>query len=52
MNVIMILNLELRIDEFSKLIKRADKKDSIEISISEQNMLLVTVGKIKNTKCD
>jgi proliferating cell nuclear antigen len=29
----------VRIDEFSKLIKRADKKDSIEISISEQNML-------------
>ena len=34
-------------DDFSKLIKRADKKDSIEISISEQNMLLVTVGKNK-----
>jgi proliferating cell nuclear antigen len=33
----------VRIDEFSKLIKRADKKDSIEIGISEQNMLLVTV---------
>ena len=40
----------VRIDEFSKLIKRADKKDSIEISISEQNMLLVTVGKNKKYK--
>lgn len=40
----------VRIDEFSKLIKRAGKKDSIEISISEQNMLLVTVGKNKKYK--
>jgi len=40
----------VRIDEFSKLIKRADKKDSIEISISEENMLLVTVGKNKKYK--
>ena len=40
----------VRIDEFSKLIKRADKKDSIEISISEQNMLLVQVGKNKKYK--
>ncbi len=40
----------VRIDEFSKLIKRADKKDSIEISISDQNMLLVTVGKSKKYK--
>lgn len=40
----------VRIDEFSKLIKRAEKKDSIEISISEQNMLLVTVGKNKKYK--
>jgi len=40
----------VRIDEFSKLIKRADKKDSIEISISEQNLLLVTVGKNKKYK--
>ena len=40
----------VRIDEFSKLIKRADKKDSIEISISDQNMLLVTVGKNKKYK--
>ncbi len=36
---------------FQNLSKRADKKDSIEISISEQNMLLVTVGKNKNIKC-
>ena len=40
----------VRIDEFSKLIKRADKKDSIEIGISDQNMLLVTVGKNKKYK--
>lgn len=40
----------VRIDEFSKLIKRAEKKDSIEISISEQNMLLVTIGKSKRYK--
>lgn len=40
----------VRIDEFSKLIKRADKKDSIEISISEDNLLLVTIGKNKKYK--
>ncbi len=40
----------VRIDEFSKLIKRAEKKDSIEISISEDNMLLVTIGKNKKYK--
>lgn len=40
----------VRIDEFSKLIKRADKKDAIEISISEENMLLVTIGKNKKYK--
>ncbi len=40
----------VRIDEFSKIIKRADKKDSIEISISDQNMLLVAVGKNKKYK--
>ena len=40
----------VRIDEFSKLIKRAEKKDSIEISISEENMLLVTIGKNKKYK--
>ena len=40
----------VRIDEFSKLIKRADKKDAIEISISEENMLLVKIGKNKRYK--
>ena len=40
----------VRIDEFSKLIKRADKRNSIEINISEDNMLLVTIGKNKKYK--
>ena len=40
----------VRIDEFSKIIKRADKKDDISISISEQDMLLVTVGSSKKYK--
>jgi len=40
----------VRIDEFSKLIKRADKSDSIEISISEDNMLLVKIGQNKQYK--
>ena len=40
----------VRIDEFSKLIKRAEKKDDIEISISENNLLLITVGKNKKYK--
>ena len=40
----------VRIDEFAKLIKRADKQDNIEISISEDNMLLVTIGKNKKYK--
>ena len=40
----------VRIDEFSKLIKRADKQDSFEISISEDNMLLVTIGNNKKYK--
>lgn len=40
----------VRVDEFSKLIKRADKKDAIEISISAENMLLVTIGKNKKYK--
>ncbi len=40
----------VRIDEFSKLIKRADKKDGIAISISEDNMLLVSIGKNKKYK--
>ena len=40
----------VRIDEFSKLIKRAEKKDSVEINISEDDMLLVSVGKNKKYK--
>jgi proliferating cell nuclear antigen len=40
----------VRIDEFSKLIKRADKKENIEISISEDNLLLVRIGKNKKYK--
>ncbi len=40
----------VRIDEFSKLIKRAEKKDSIEINISEDKMLLVAIGKNKKYK--
>ena len=40
----------VRIDEFSKLSKRAEKKDSIELGISDDNMLLVTIGKNKKYK--
>ena len=40
----------VRIDEFSKLIKRAEKKDGIEIRISDENMLLVMIGKNKKYK--
>jgi len=40
----------VRIDEFSKLIKRADKSNSIEINISDDNMLLVKIGKNKKYK--
>ena len=40
----------VRIGEFSKLIKRADKSSTIEINISEDNMLLVTIGKNKKYK--
>ena len=40
----------VRIDEFSKLIKRADKSNPIEINISDDNMLLVTIGKNKKYK--
>ena len=40
----------VRIDEFSKLIKRADKSNAIEINISDDNMLLVTMGKNKKYK--
>ena len=40
----------VRIDEFSKLVKRADKNSAIEINISDDNMLLVTIGKNKKYK--
>ncbi len=40
----------VRIDEFSKIIKRADKRDSIDISISDDNRLLVSVGRNKKYK--
>ena len=40
----------VRIDEFSKLVKRADKNNAIEINISDDNMLLVTLGKNKKYK--
>ena len=40
----------VRIDEFSKLIKRADKSNAIEINISDDNMLLVTIDKNKKYK--
>ena len=33
----------VRIDEFSKLIKRADKNNAIEINISDDNMLLLSL---------
>lgn len=40
----------VRVDEFSKLIKRAGKKDDIAISISEENMLVVAIGANKKYK--
>ena len=40
----------VRIDEFSKLIRRADKTNDIQINISDDNMLLVTIGKNKRYK--
>ena len=40
----------VRIDELSELIKRAGKKDGIEIGISEDNMLLVSIGTNKRYK--
>lgn len=33
----------VRIDEFSKLIKRADKKDKVEVSIGENSMLVIRI---------
>ena len=40
----------VRIDEFSKLIKRAEKSDGVEINISDDSMLHVSVGKNKKYK--
>ena len=40
----------VRIDEFSKLIKRAEKSEGIEINISDDNMLHVAIGKNKKYK--
>jgi len=40
----------VRIDEFSKLIKRAEKNEGIEINISEDSMLHVSIGKNKKYK--
>ena len=40
----------VRIDEFSKLIKRAEKSDGIEINISDDSMLHVSIGKNKKYK--
>ena len=37
----------VRIDEVAKLIRRADKKDSITIGLSDDNKLLVTIGENK-----
>ncbi len=39
----------VRIDEFSKLIKRAEKSESIQISIAD-SMLLIVIGKNKQYK--
>ena len=40
----------VRIDEFSKLIKRAEKSDGVEINISDDSMLHVAIGKNKKYK--
>ena len=37
----------VRVDEFSKVIKRAEKNESIEISISDDSMLQILIGKNK-----
>lgn len=43
------MNFGVRIDEFSKIIKRADKKDGITLSISDAT-LIVQIGKNKKYK--
>ena len=40
----------VRIDEFSKIIKRAEKSEGIEINISEDSMLSASIGKNKKYK--
>ena len=40
----------VRIDEFGKIVKRADKKEDIEISLADQDMLLMAVGRNKKYK--
>lgn len=40
----------VRIDEFSKLVKRAAKNDMIQIGISDSNMLLITIAGNKKYK--
>ena len=40
----------VRVDEFSKIIKRAEKNESIEINISGDNMLDILIGKNKKYK--
>ena len=40
----------VRIDEFSKLINRAEKSDGVEINISDDSMLHVSIGKNKKYK--
>ena len=40
----------VRIDEFSKLIKRAEKSDGVEINIFDDSMLHVSIGKNKKYK--
>ncbi|MFQ5920484.1 MAG: proliferating cell nuclear antigen (pcna) [Nitrososphaerales archaeon] len=38
------ISFGVRIDEFSKLLKRAEKNDGVELSITEENMLLVKIS--------
>ena len=40
----------VRVDEFSKIIKRAEKNESIEINISDDNMLDILIGKNRKYK--
>src|ERR1051325_888146 len=36
-----VMKFGIRVDEFSKLVKRADKKDAVEISLGDDSMLHV-----------